>query len=428
MQGLFPGLTFYAFPWGAVLPFVNGGAPGVAVAGGIDIPYLVTPGLAGFHVYHPALVLDPTTPSGASATNGLEIGGGTRPRRRSAAPAPRAALAARSSFVRTRTMNHRLWWPAAPLAALLLANALAAQMTITATAASELRVSVSSAATQTLPAGTSLTGQGLGTSAPCGGGGVSFAGLSVTLAPSATQPSASFVLDAVSPCLAFASASGSILVEVSSATPIAGSLQVDARSSGGAYSVDIGANGTFELTTTLPFFANRGELAVPLVVDATGVQVLVAADAAAATSPTFPVPGNAAVVVTFVPDGILVPEGTACGPDLAASYVSTSGFGATGDVFNLDATRSLVTPHAFFVFGVQSARAPIPPLGCALLTVPLAAAPVAVSAEGDASLRVSLPMTLGPVDLRAQYLAGMVQAGTGATLWQMSQAVRLRLP
>jgi len=68
----FPGMTTYVFPFFAsqVLPIFGPAEPG---EGRIDIPYVVPPPVLGTTWVHQLYVADPSTPFGASATNGLEI-------------------------------------------------------------------------------------------------------------------------------------------------------------------------------------------------------------------------------------------------------------------------------------------------------------------------------------------------------------------
>jgi hypothetical protein len=70
-QPLF-GSTLLAFPE-ILLPFTTTGAPGVAGAGGYDLPFLVPPQIAGFPFFHQVAIADPAAPSGLAFSNGLMV-------------------------------------------------------------------------------------------------------------------------------------------------------------------------------------------------------------------------------------------------------------------------------------------------------------------------------------------------------------------
>ena len=126
-------------------------------------------------------------------------------------------------------------------------------------------------------------------------------------------------------------------------------------------------------------------------------------------------------------DGIVVPYGSACGPELAARYYTATGL-VTVEDFDFTATNSPVTPYAFFVLGVQPLQVVIPPLSCVLRTNIIVPVLATVSPAGEATWNLPVPPGIGPIDMRVQYLAATIDPTSGVTLWRTSQAMHLRLP
>jgi hypothetical protein len=66
------GLTLYVDPITLMMPVQLSGAPGVAGAGSLDLPFFLSPAFGGFHVFVQAGFGDPGAPNGISTTNGME--------------------------------------------------------------------------------------------------------------------------------------------------------------------------------------------------------------------------------------------------------------------------------------------------------------------------------------------------------------------
>jgi hypothetical protein len=56
-----------------IISLTLGGAPGVAGAGYLEVPWTMPPGLAGFHAFEQAAISDPGAPQGLALTQGVEI-------------------------------------------------------------------------------------------------------------------------------------------------------------------------------------------------------------------------------------------------------------------------------------------------------------------------------------------------------------------
>ncbi len=306
------------------------------------------------------------------------------------------------------------------VAVLAVGTAADAQVTITGVATTDLEARASSGTPHVLPAGTVLTSHRLSSSGLCAGF-ATLASLNVAL----TGATVTYGTYASSICANGASASGVILLTLSAATPTAGSLHLDSGQSSGSYSVDIGNDGSIEFGGSNPLISTQAA-AFPLVVDAAGIQVLVRAQSSAATIP-FASSSSTDLTLTFATDGIVVPYGSACGPELAARYYTATGL-VTVEDFDFTATNSPVTPYAFFVLGVQPLNLVIPPLSCVLRTGILVPVPTTVSPAGKATWNLPVPPGIGPVDVRVQYLAATVDPTSGAVVWRTSEAMRLRLP
>jgi FG-GAP-like repeat len=56
-----------------IVPFTLGGAPGLAGAGFLDVPWTIQPGLAGFQAFEQVAIQDPGAPQGWAFTQGVQI-------------------------------------------------------------------------------------------------------------------------------------------------------------------------------------------------------------------------------------------------------------------------------------------------------------------------------------------------------------------
>lgn len=88
----------------------------------------------------------------------------------------------------------------------------------------------------------------------------------------------------------------------------------------------------------------------------------------------------------------------------------------------LQASRSAVTPHTFFLLGLRQQRVPLPPTGCLLLTSTELALPALVDPQGRATLTLPLPPQSRGATIYAQFLEGT--AMPQADLWRTSDALR----
>ena len=73
LPGVLPGLTLLTGQNFTSILRTLSGTPGVAGAGWVDIPFPVTASMVGIPFYHQMVLVDPGTPGGYSATNGLEV-------------------------------------------------------------------------------------------------------------------------------------------------------------------------------------------------------------------------------------------------------------------------------------------------------------------------------------------------------------------
>lgn len=216
-----------------------------------------------------------------------------------------------------------------------------------------------------------------------------------------------------------------IRVRLTSASPVSGTLRAEGLAFAGSdFQVDVGDDGTRELSRTFGLTADVYE--ETLTIPAGGIDVIVTASASASGA-TGSYSANSSVQLSFARAGTNVSRsGTACGAALTARYWRLPVLSTLNRSFELAAENAPVTPYAFFVVGTTPQNVAIPPLGCLLRTDIVVALPVTVDPTGRGAATIRAPQSVMAFDALAQFVAATLDAQQNP-LWRTSEAVRLRL-
>jgi len=227
-----------------------------------------------------------------------------------------------------------------------------------------------------------------------------------------------------------ASSGVTLLLTFSSAQPTAGSVTIGASGTqagivpSAAYSVDLGADGSYEFTSPTGWLGQVQGFTIPVVLGAVPLKVRL--NLWSSVSVPLPVSSASAyvqVVATFAssPASWFAVEGAPCGAALASQVVRTA-----STEFRFQAAGAPVTPHGFFVFGATPLQVVVPPTNCKLLTDILIPVQIPVLADGSAALKFAIPNTVTGT-VRAQFLAGTIDA-QNVERWWTSNLIQIVVP
>ncbi len=264
------------------------------------------------------------------------------------------------------------------------------------------------------------------TGGPTGGQAAAsgFAGFSCTVLASASaavvreslqlQASAGMFSPLGEQCTATMAAAAAVTARFRAEVPVAGVLDVRAR---GFAFLDVGDDRVAEITG----FPVPARLSIPVVLDARGLVVRASVGQLIPTS--FGVDGQ--LDLTFVPGAAgLATSASVCGTSAHGHRSVDAASGVEG--VRLVAAPSTVTPHSYFVLGLDAAAVPVPPSGCRLATTPLLGVPAAVGASGEAVLAFALPPALPVATVYLQHLIG--DQRPSGTHWGTGNRIALQLP
>jgi hypothetical protein len=215
-----------------------------------------------------------------------------------------------------------------------------------------------------------------------------------------------------------------VLVTLTAQQPTAGRLVITATMSGlgGAaieYDVDVGNDGTREISGSQPWSLQFVEL--PLTLGPGPVHVRLGASGRAAAVRGF-YGGSLQQTVDFsATPGRLEPIGVPCGATLQGMLRRDGDGTRLSLAFGDDTAAPQVSVLAF---GLQELLLALPPGNCLLRQTPDAVLPII--APGALFLDLPLPYPLPPADVRIQFVTG-VQEGN-VVWWRTSESLRLRLP
>ena len=215
-----------------------------------------------------------------------------------------------------------------------------------------------------------------------------------------------------------------VLVKLMAPQPTAGRLAITVSMTGlgGAaieYDVDVGNDGTREISGSQPWSVQFVELPVTL-----GPQPLLvrlgAYGRAAAAMGLYN--GSLQQTVDFsATPGRLEPIGVPCGATLQGMLRRDGG----GTRLSLALGDDTADPQvSILAFGLQELQLVLPPGNCLLRQTPDAV--LAIVVPGTLYVDLPLPYPLPPADVRIQFVTGVPQGP--AVWWHASESLRLRLP